>query len=109
MNLKEIRKSIESLIDKDSVDVDVVYDLYVEFVKEMSKNISHKYKDVDAWNIEMLDEAVDLICDYLNGSSKVIEVWDAIWDAKIDKRKISGDVVLKFLDVVKMAEKLYGV
>ncbi|MEM0026397.1 MAG: hypothetical protein QXT53_00490 [Ignisphaera sp.] len=108
MGLEEIRQSLEMLSNRDDVDADALYNLYVEFIKEVSTKIDSRFKDVEKWDIETLDEAVELICDYLNGSSKVLDVWDSIWDAKIDKRKISKNVVMDFLYIVKLAERMYG-
>lgn len=108
MGLEDIRKSLEMLSNRDYVDANTLYDLYVEFVKEVLAKIDDKFKNVERWDIETLDEAVELLCDYLNGSSKVLDVWDSIWDAKIDRRGISKDVVMDFLHIVKLAEKIYG-
>ncbi|MEL9939759.1 MAG: hypothetical protein QW632_00530 [Ignisphaera sp.] len=108
MGLEEIRQSLEMLSNRDYVDADTLYNLYVEFIKEVSAKVDNRFKEIEKWDIETLDEAVELVCDYLNGSSKVLDVWDSIWDAKIDKRKVDKNVVMDFLYIVKLAERMYG-
>jgi hypothetical protein len=110
MNLKFIRKAIEELLMKNlnRVNVDVIYDVYVEFVKEFASDIDKRFKNVEKWDIEMLDEAVDAISDSLGGSAKVYEVWDEIWDAKIERRDVETNVIKSILDIIDLAEKKYG-
>jgi|UniRef100_A0A7J2U139 hypothetical protein len=110
MNLKFIRKAIEELLMKNlnRVNVDVIYDVYVEFVKEFASGIDKRFKNVEKWDIEMLDEAVDAISDSLGGSAKVYEVWDEIWDAKIERRDVETNVIKSILDIIDLAEKKYG-
>lgn len=108
MGLEEIRQNLETLSNRDDVDAETLYNLYVEFIKEVSTRVDNRFKEIEKWDIETLDEAVELVCDYLNGSSKVLDVWDSIWDAKIDKRKVDKSVIMDFLYIVKLAERMYG-
>ncbi|MCS7110776.1 MAG: hypothetical protein N3D82_05395 [Ignisphaera sp.] len=61
-----------------------VYETFVEFVKMAAPTIDSKFKRIDKWSIEVLDNAVDSLCDYLNGNSAVLVLWDDIWDAKVE-------------------------
>jgi|GEM_PF-1565331 len=110
MNFKSIRKTVEELLMKNSstVHVDILYDTYIEFIKEFVRCVDRRFKNVKKWDIETLDVAVDVVSDNLGGSAKVYEIWDEIWDAKIDKRDVRLDIVKIFLDIIDMAERKYG-
>lgn len=110
MDLKFFRRAIEELLTRSqgNVNANALYDIYIEFVKEFVKAIDKRFKDVQRWDIEVLDEAVDAISDKLGKSAKVYEIWDEIWDAKIEKRVVKVEIIKAFLNIIDLAERKYG-
>uniref|UniRef100_A0A7C5UU58 Uncharacterized protein n=1 Tax=Ignisphaera aggregans TaxID=334771 RepID=A0A7C5UU58_9CREN len=81
MGLDAIKRRVYRWINENvERDVNEVYETFVEFIKIIAPMIDDKFKRVDRWNIETLDEIVDRLCDYLYGSSIAIDLWDEIWD-----------------------------
>ena len=108
MCLAAIKKSIEELLSNNTgeIDVEKVYSLSVEFIKEFTKIVDKRFEDAEWWRIEVLDDAVDVISDKLGGIAAIYEVWDAIWDAKIERKKVSVETLRKLLSIVELAERM---
>jgi hypothetical protein len=106
MDLDTIKRKVYRWINEDvERDVDEVYETFVEFIKVIAPMIDDRFKRIDRWNIEILDEVVDRLCDYLYGSSIAIDLWDEIWDAKIDRKTISKEKIKAFSKIIDEVER----
>lgn len=105
MSLDAIKRRVRGWINENSRrNANEVYEVFVEFIKAVAPIIDSRFKRINKWNIEMFDEAIDSLCNYLNGSSAVIALWDEIWDAKIEKRDVGIEeivVLSKLIDEVE--------
>ncbi len=86
--LAELRQRIARLrSDQRRVSVEEVYSLVEETIIELAKHatpeLAKRVEKRGVWTIESLDDAVDRVCDWLGGSSLILDVWDSVWEAKI--------------------------
>ncbi len=106
MSLGTIKERVYRWISENNEkSVDEVYETFVEFIKVVAPIIDNRFKRIDRWNIEILDDAVDSLCDHLHGSSAVIALWDEIWDARIEKRGISMEKIKLFYRIIDEVER----
>lgn len=106
MNLLNIKGKVDKWISENvERRADEIYEMFVEFVKTIAPIVDSRFRKVDRWNIELLDEAIDSICDYLNGNSIVIVLWDEIWDARVEGRSIGMDKIRMFFELINRVEK----
>jgi hypothetical protein len=108
MCLAAIKKSIEEILSSNpsEIDAEKAYSLSVEFIKEFAKIVDKRFEDAEWWHIEVLDDAVDIISDKLGSIAAIYEVWDAIWDAKIERKKVSVETLRKLLRIIELAERM---
>lgn len=106
MSLGVIKERVHRWVNENSEKgIDEVYETFIEFIKVVAPVIDNRFKRIYKWTIEILDDAVDSLCDYLHGSSAVIVLWDDIWDAKIEKRSISSEKIKLFLKIIDEVER----
>jgi len=97
---------IKELINENkSIDPDTAIEIIRELLKTIMPIIDKEYRNRDIVNIEDMDNAIDKLCDFLGGKYIVLDVWDTIWDTKIDKKNIDIETLRKIEKLISLVEK----
>ncbi len=106
MSLKGIEIRIRELVNENrAIDPDIAIEIMRELLKIVMPMINKGYRNRDIVSIEDMDNAMDELCDFLGGRYIVLDIWDAIWDAKIDRKSIDIEILKKMEKLVNLIGK----
>jgi len=106
MSLKNIEMRVKELIDENrSIDPDTAIEIIRELLKIVMPIIDKEYRNRDIVSIEDMDDAIDKLCDFLGGKYIVLDIWDTIWDTKIDRKNIDIETLRKIEKLITLVEK----
>ncbi len=97
---------IRELVNENkSVNPDIAIEIFRELLRIVMPIIDKEYKNRDIVNIEDMDNAIDKLCDFLDSKYIVLDIWDTIWDMKIDRRNIDVETLKKIEKLISLIEK----
>ncbi len=107
--LAELRQRIVRLKSGQHVAIEEVYSLVEETIIELTRHaapeLAKRVEKRGVWTIESLDDAVDRVCDWLGGSSLVLNVWDSIWEAKTGQEANLQHILNELEQLIAKAER----
>ncbi len=97
---------IRELVNENkSVNPDIAIEIFRELLRIVMPIIDKEYKNRDIVNIEDMDNAIDKLCDFLDSKYIVLDIWDTIWDMKIDRKNIDVETLKKIEKLISLIEK----
>ena len=94
-----LKKRIEKLEAEERIPADEVLsiaeELFITAIERIDPKLHEHAMKRGVWTIEMLDSAVDKISDALGNSAMVLDLWDELWEALIDRKELNRETLQK--------------
>ncbi len=108
MSLEDIERRARELLRSSHVDPDEAFNLVEMFFEKLSTYIkSRSYINASkrgAWNVELMDNAVDEVVDAYGSSYALLDLWESAWETRVSKSD-GRDVVTKLLEAIEIVKR----
>jgi len=81
----------------------LVETLFTELGEAIGSKQSKEAAKRGAWNVELLDDAVDSIVDALGGSYAVLDLWESAWELRVGNGDAAATLekLINVIDLVR--------